>query len=63
VIRRLLALTAVAVACVAVPAAPASAEITCLEHPCVDVSICWDCLDGPFVGCWDIQDVAKDVCV
>ena len=59
-IRRLLALTAVAAACVALPATPASA-VTCVDHPCIYV--CWDCLDGPFVGCWAIQDVTDRFCV
>lgn len=58
--RRLLVMLALATASVAAPATPASAA-PCLDRPCI--SICWDCLDGPFVGCWDIQDVANDVCV
>jgi len=58
-VKRLLALTAVAAACVALPAAPASAA-PCLTE-CID--ICWDCLDGPYLGCWDIQDVARNVCI
>lgn len=57
-IRRLLALTAVAVALVAAPAAPASGA-RCGGRPCV----CWDCLDGPFVGCYDIDPVVNDLCV